>query len=480
MRYQCPRGVFDIIPNHSKENWQTSHLWDHVESTIRETAKNWGFQEIRTPIFERTELFQRSVGEDTDIVTKEMYTFDDRSKRSMTLRPEGTAAVIRSYLEQHLDHKAPVQKLFYIGPMFRYERAQAGRYRQHHQFGVEAIGVASPEQDAEVIDLLYTVFSRLGIKDLKIQLNSIGNKETRSEYRKMLREYLGESLQLLSEESQTRFQTNPFRILDSKDLRDQEILKNAPPLINYLDEESKEHFENVQMFLKKLKIPYEINPRLVRGLDYYNRTVFEITTESLGAQNSIAGGGRYDGLIQTLGGPEIPALGFGAGLERIIQTLINQNSPIPPPQTPVLYLIPLGDDAKNTCFTLTHQLRADGIFVQMDYSGKKLGKMMTTANNLGATFVAVVGEEELAKEEVELKEMATGTIHKAPLFNLSRILRVEAKGDDFIEVWKEMNEPFDHPLEASFFLNKIKHSIEETSELSETLKDAMKKMEELL
>lgn len=480
MSIKAPPGVFDILPSDSKDPWKQSHLWAYVERVIRNTATEFGFQEIRTPILEKTELFQRGVGETSDIVSKEMYTFEDRGGRSLSMRPEGTAPTIRSYVENSLSHHSPIHKFFYIGPMFRYERSQAGRYRQHHQFGAEVIGTQSPEQDAEVIDLLHTTYRRLGIQNLKVMINSLGDKECRIRFRDALKEHFGKVKDQLSEDSQNRLEKNPLRILDSKSPKDQEFIENAPSILDYLSEETRTHFEKVQEYLSLLGVTYEINPHLVRGLDYYNRTVFEVTAEELGSQNSIGGGGRYDTLIKELGGPDQPALGFGTGIERIIQTMLKQEVALPEPYKPILFLIPLGDEAKKACFSLLHNLREQRIDVQMDFTGRKLGKVMNYANQIGAKFVAVVGDQELESETVELKNMETGDVVQAPLYHLSRILRIESEGEDLIRLWAEFNAPFEQPLEAQFFHDKIRTSIDHTKKLTKELQDAMEKMESFL
>lgn len=408
MKFSVPPGVFDIIPQDSKEPWKSSHLWAFVEQIIRQTALDFGFLEIRTPLFERTELFQRSVGVGSDIVSKEMYTFDDKGGRSLSLRPEGTAPAIRAFIENQLYVKASIHKLFYIAPMFRYERAQAGRYRQHHQFGVEAIGNATPEQDAEIIDMLYTLYQRLGLQNLSLNLNSIGNTECRTAFKSALKDYLRPHLTSLSQDSQNRFEINPLRILDSKDPQDQKIVANAPSILDFLSSDCRKHFEKLQELLKLLKIPFRISPLLVRGLDYYNRTVFEVVAGELGAQNSIGGGGRYDGMVAELGGPDLPSIGFGTGIERILQTMLNQQVPLPSPPRPTLFIIPLGEAAQQACFSLLHTLRQGGVATEMDFSGKKVGKALQYADQIGATSVAVIGEDELQSGEIELKEMATG------------------------------------------------------------------------
>ena len=408
MKYPIPPGVFDIIPIDEQEKWKSSYLWAYVEDIIRETARVYGYHEIRTPLFERTELFQRSVGDTSDIVSKEMYTFKDKGDRSLSLRPEGTAPVMRAFIEHQLHQKVAVQKLFYIAPMFRYERAQAGRYRQHHQFGAEAIGNASPEQDAELIDLLYTLYGRLGLKNLTLYINSIGDTASRLAFRQALKDYLVPQSALLSPESQTRLEVNPLRILDSKDPRDQKIVAHAPSILDFLTPEAQSDFEDLKRLLTILLIPFQVNPLLVRGLDYYNKTVFEVVAGELGAQNSIGGGGRYDGLLTTLGGPDLPSIGFGTGIERIIQTMLNQEVPVPSPHHPTVFLVALGEKAKNECFALLHHLRQQGIAAQLDFSNKKVGKILQYADQIRATYVIVIGDHEIEKQEVELKEMATG------------------------------------------------------------------------
>ncbi len=476
MSIHTPPGVFDILPQDAKELWRSSYLWSYVENIIRKTAKEFGFQEIRTPIFERTELFARSVGDTSDIVSKEMYTFLDKGGRSMSLRPEGTAAVMRSFIENGFEQ----HKLFYIGPMFRYERAQQGRYRQHHQFGAEVIGVKGPEQDAEVIDLLYTLYQRLGLSGLHVQLNSIGDAESRLNYRTALQDFLRSSFNELSEDSQIRFEKNPLRILDSKDPKDKELIQNAPSILDYLSSESKDHFEEVKAYLKALNIPFEINDRLVRGLDYYNNTVFEVVASELGAQNSIGAGGRYDGLIKTLGGPDLHAIGFGTGLERVIQTMIKQNAPLPKPDRPLVYFIPLGDKEKKVCFSLVHDLRRQGLSVQMELGGRKLSKAMQRADQLQAHYIAVVGENELKSEEVELKEMSSGHKVKVPLFQLARILQIETQKGQFVSLWHDMITPFEQEGEAEFFISRLRQSIAATNQITQSLKEAIVEMNSIL
>jgi len=420
MHYHIAKGVFDILPQDPdpQSAWKESHLWQYLEGVVRELAKEFGFREIRTPLFETTELFTRSIGTGTDIVNKEMYTFLDKAERSLTLRPEGTAPVMRAFIEKNLEQQSPIHKFFYINPMFRYERSQAGRYRQHHQFGVEAIGSALPYQDAEAIHLLWTLYNRLGLKELTLHLNSIGDQEARQQFKHALKMYLRPHLSELSPESQERYETNPLRILDSKDSQDQKYVREAPHIMDYLNPVSSVHFEQVCKTLDSLGIPYQINHRLVRGLDYYNNTVFEITSNELGAQNSLGGGGRYDGLIKQLGGPDLPAFGFGAGLERIIQTMLAQKTALPEPERSDLLFIPLGDEAAVHCFQLVCRLREQHIKAEMDLTGKKLKNALRYADSTKVRYVAVVGENELKTGEVDLKEMETGTIRHLSLDKL--------------------------------------------------------------
>lgn len=409
MKYSIAKGVFDIVPFEPdpKSFWRSSHLWQFVEEKARSFSTLYGFQEIRTPIFESSELFHRTIGDATDIVSKEMYTFRDKADRLLALRPEGTAGVMRSFIEKGLFQHTKRNKFFYLMSMFRYERQQLGRYRQHHQFGVEALGIASPMQDAEVIALLYSFLKELGLKNLALQIHSLGTSKSRESYKKVLKETLLPHFNELSPESQQRFQTNCLRILDSKDPKDKQILKKVPHLQEFLNTEEKEHFLELLSLLDMLQIPYVINPLLVRGLDYYDHTVFEVTTSDLGAQNSIGGGGRYDRLVEELGGPNTPAIGFGAGLERIIQTMIAQNVTLPEVPAPTIYLIPLGEEAKKRALLLTMQLRDAKIFAEIAMEEKKLKAHMRQADLIRAKYVVVLGEEEIKTERIQLKSMQT-------------------------------------------------------------------------
>ena len=407
MQHQIPKGTFDILPYGAKEEWQNSDIWQFVEESIRNISGEYGYREIRTPLYEMSDLFDRGVGETTDIVSKEMFTFQDKGGRSITLRPEGTAAIMRSFIENRLANLGSVHKFFYIAPMFRYERPQSGRYRQHQQFGVEAIGNAGPEQDAEVIDLLCQFYSRLGLKNLSVALNTVGDIETRNRFKESLLSYLKPHFADLSEESKTRFEKNPLRILDSKNPNDKEIVKGAPSILDYLSPDSKIHFETLCEYLKEMKIPFMIDDKIVRGLDYYNKTVFEVLAGELGAQNTIGAGGRYDGLISTLGGPDLPAVGFGTGLERVMQVMMAQKVPLPNPCRPRLYFIPIGDAAKAKCLRLVTECRHEGIGADIELSGRKMQAAIQNALRAEAEYCAIIGDRELEQGILQLKNLRT-------------------------------------------------------------------------
>lgn len=413
MKYPVVKGTFDILPQEAREEdlWKESYRWTYVEQVLREAAIEYGFREIRTPIFEHTELFERSVGESSDIVSKEMYTFSDRKGRSLSLRPEGTAPVARAFVSNHLYTIPGIHKFFYIGPMFRYERPQAGRYRQLHQFGVEVIGTMHPYQDVELIDLMHQIYERLGLKDLCISINSVGDISSRAAYRAALLEYLIPYKDQLSEDSQIRLEKNVLRILDSKLDQDQKILKNAPFISKYLTKESKEQFQMVLDELDQLKIPYQIEPNLVRGLDYYSNTVFEITSGSLGAQNAVGAGGRYDGLVADLGGPDLPATGFAIGIERLLQMMLKQEANFPSSPKPDLFLIPMNSKAVQLAFRLATQLKHKNIAAQMDLSGKKIQHGLQLANLVQAATIAVIGDDEINSGKITCKKLITRESH---------------------------------------------------------------------
>ncbi|MBS0615088.1 MAG: histidine--tRNA ligase [Verrucomicrobia bacterium] len=417
MEYRAPKGTFDIVPK-TGDAWRLSDKWQYVESVMKECLATYGYKEIRTPIFEQTELFVRGVGESSDIVSKEMYTFLDKGERSLTLRPEATAPIIRAFIEERLAQTGGLHKYFYIGPMFRHERPQAGRYRQFHQLDVEAVGSGKPCQDVEVIDLACTLHRKLGLKNLRVMINSIGDEASRKEYRAALQKFLEPHLSSLSAESQVRFSKNILRILDSKDPSDQKLLEKAPQTIDFLSKEAKDHFEELKRLLSKVGISYIINPKLVRGLDYYNKTVFEIVSDELGAQNTICGGGRYDGLPALLGGPDLPCIGFATGIERLLQTMLGQNVPFPRPTHPSVFFIPLGEAALETAMSLLCELRHQGISADIDMGAKKVQRGLELATQEDADYAIVIGDRELEQNAVELKNLKTREVKKLPLSKL--------------------------------------------------------------
>lgn len=418
MTFKIPKGVFDILPYAlpTEENWKDSHKWRYVESVIYQLCTLFGFEEIRTPIFESTELFTRSAGHTSDIVTKEMYTFLDKKNRSLSLRPEGTASVMRSLIENHLEVHRNEIKLFYIGPMFRYERQQAGRYRQHHQFGVESIGASSPISDLEVIHLLASFFQAIGLKKFSLLINTLGDISDRVRYKEALQNYLKPHYQELSEESKIRFEKNPLRILDSKDSKDQAILQEAPLLDAFIGKEARAHFEELLCQLSLYGLSFTLAPQLVRGLDYYNRTVFEFTTESGNAQNSLGGGGRYDGLLASLQGPSLPAVGFGCGLERIIRSLCLQEFSFPITKKPVL-ILPI-EEGKNAALSLLKKLRQKGIPASYNFSEQKLKKRLQNADKEGFDYILLIGPDEIAKGICQLKHLPSSTSLELSLLEL--------------------------------------------------------------
>ncbi|EGL81642.1 Histidyl-tRNA synthetase [Caldalkalibacillus thermarum TA2.A1] len=402
MTIRIPRGTADILPGEVEK-------WHYIENKIRDLCRRFNYAEIRTPIFEHTELFQRGVGETTDIVEKEMYTFIDKGDRSITLRPEGTAAVVRAYVEHKLyaDPKQPV-KLYYIGPMFRYERPQAGRMRQFTQFGIEAIGSKDPLLDAEVIAMAMQFYAELGLTGLRLELNSVGCQNCRPKHREALVAFLEEVKEELGPEDRSRLERNPLRVLDSKDPKTQELTKNAPSILDYLCEDCRPHFEAVQRYLDELNIPYVINPRLVRGLDYYTQTAFEIMVEGIGAIGTICGGGRYNGLVAEIGGQDKPGIGFALSIERLLLALEKQGIELPVTDGLDCFVVTLGEAAKRQGFKLVHQWRKAGLKVEQDFLDRGLKGQLKSADRYQAKYAAIVGEDELAKGVVVLKNLATG------------------------------------------------------------------------
>jgi len=408
MNHAPPKGTYDATPDPRPEEfaWRDSKKWDFVESIAREIAALFGCSRVSTPIFENAELYLRSVGESSDIVSKEMYTFEDRAQRLMALRPEGTASAVRAFIDKRL-YETPFKRLFYIGPMFRYERPQSGRYRQHQQLGIELFGSSAPEVDVEAIHLMLEFYKRCGLKDLTLNLNSLGSRDCQKNYTETLRTFLKQHEDSLGEDSKRRLETNPLRILDTKDPEEKKLLASAPKLIDSLSPQAKQHFECVLSLLETLSIPYTLCPNLVRGLDYYTHTVFEVTSDSLGAQNSIGGGGRYDHLVKELGGPETPAVGFATGLERVIQTMIAQKAPFEEKQPLVLSLFAIGEKAKKSAFETAARLREAGISVFLDLLSKKPAAAVQNALKLGSLYFLVLGENELTEEKFVLKHLAS-------------------------------------------------------------------------
>ncbi|MDK8181159.1 histidine--tRNA ligase [Paenibacillus sp. UMB4589-SE434] len=399
MAFQKPKGTQDFLPG-------TVEIWQTVEQKAREMCRRFNYKEIRTPIFEATELFERGVGETTDVVEKEMYTFSDKGNRSMTLRPEGTAGAVRSYVENKLYGDPDVTKLYYIGPMFRYERPQAGRYRQFHQFGVEALGAVDPSLDAEIISLGYHFMKEIGLSGVLVEINSVGNADSRAAYRQTLLDFLTPMKETLCKDCQSRMERNPLRVLDCK--VDQDKFGDAPSILDSLDEECATHFEKVKQLLSAMGVEYRINHRLVRGLDYYTHTAFEYKAQGIGAIDTVGGGGRYNGLVASIGGPDQPGIGFGLGMERIALLLehqgvqCNEQSPLD------VYLVGLGEQAEDEVAKLLNQLRVAGIAAEKDYQGRKMKAQMKSAERMQARFAAILGEDELSRGEIALKQLSTG------------------------------------------------------------------------
>jgi histidyl-tRNA synthetase len=408
---KIPKGTQDILP-------EDINKWYYIENIIRKILNKYGYKEIRTPIFEHTELFIRSIGESTDIVNKEMFTFPDRKGRSLTLRPEGTASVVRAYLEKRMDRISKVVKLFYFGPMFRCEKPQAGRYRQFNQFGIELIGSQSPVADVEIIAAALEIYKTLGLKGLKVLINSVGCKKCRSDYTNKLKEFLVKKEDLLCYECKNRMRKNPLRVLDCKNESCQAVLKNAPKIINNLCKECNIHFKSVKSLLNDLKIEYTVDDKLVRGLDYYTKTAFEIVSGELGAQNAIAGGGRYDNLVEELGGKETPAVGFAAGIERMIITMEKQKVSWPKKQDLDVFVVNTNEKDNSLAFILLQKIRKSGLFADLDYSGKSLKSQMRAANKYGAKYTLIIGEEELSRNMVTLRNMETKEQKEIKIDNL--------------------------------------------------------------
>ena len=397
-KIQSIKGTHDILPNESEK-------WKDLEDIIYKTCDLFGFKEIRTPIFEKTNLFLRGIGEVTDIVSKEMYSWQDRDGSNLTLRPELTASVVRSYIQHNLQNQSSSQRLFYMGPLFRRERPQKGRQRQFHQFGVEAFGSENPEQDVEIISIAWHLLSLLGISNkVQLKINSIGSNECRKNYRKALLDFIKPHFNLLSEVSKVRFEKNPLRILDTKNPEERKVLSNAPKISDYYTNEDKTHFQTILKFLGCLNIPYNIDLGLVRGLDYYTRTVFEFTSNSLGAQDALLGGGRYDNLVQDLGGKVVPGIGFAAGIERLLLILEAEKYNFKK-HTPDIYFICIEQNAIQVMLSLSKKLREKNYIVVFDPLRRSLKAQMREANKFKVRYVIIIGEEELAHKKVTIKDL---------------------------------------------------------------------------
>lgn len=398
---QALRGTQDILPN-------DIYKWSYMENIIRDLCALYGYGEIRTPIFEETKLFLRGIGDTTDVVTKEMYTFEDRGGRSITLRPENTASAVRAFLEHKLYGDQGVHKLFYIGSMFRYDRPQAGRYREFHQFGVEILGASSPLADVEVIVLAYRLFQKLGLQNLELRINSIGDKNCRNAYKKELISYYESQKDMLCEDCKQRLYKNPLRLLDCKEDNCKLLAKNAPVITNYLCEECHNKFEKVKSGLTALHISYVVDPGLVRGLDYYTNTAFEIQYPPLGAQSAICGGGRYDKLVEEMGGPDVPGIGFAVGLERLLLALEGQNLIPNCPQKSSVYIVALGEKAEIEGLKIQGELREKGVMTYMDLQEKSLKGQMKQAGKVQSIYAVIIGENEIEQGKATVKHMQTG------------------------------------------------------------------------
>ena len=413
MSIQAIKGVKDVLP-------EDITAWHHLEATARKLFEDYGYAEIRIPIFEYTELFARSIGASTDIVEKEMYTFEDRDGKKITLRPEGTAGVVRAFVEHKLYADSQLTKLYYLGPMFRHERPQKGRYRQFYQIGVEALGMDHPHVDVEILVMLHALFTRLGISDLSLLINSLGDSACRGGYRDALKKYLYPKLPTLCTDCQRRYETNPLRVLDCK--VDADKFGDSPVMLDYLCDACKAHFQAVEAGLTMTGVPFRVDQRLVRGLDYYTRTTFELVMGHMGAQNTVAAGGRYDGLAQEIGGPSIPAIGFAIGVERLVMLLPEEKNYS---RYSDVFLAALGEEAQRRGFALAQELRDAGIWVELDYEGKSLKSQMRKADRMKTLLVMILGEEELKKNRVVLRDMATKNQEEVPIEEI--VGRVKSK-----------------------------------------------------
>ena len=417
MQIKALKGTKDIYGEEMRR-------WLKLESTIRQLCEDFGFSQIRTPIFEMTTLFQRGVGDTTDIVQKEMYSFVDKGDNAITLKPEGTAPVVRAYLEHSMHAETQPIKLYYMSPAFRYERPQAGRQRQFHQFGVEMFGSQSPTADAEVIALAHTLLQRLGITKVELHINSLGGAECRKKYNETLKAFLYERKDKLCPLCQERMIKNPLRVLDCKNESCQEMFKDAPTVLDTLGPKCKEHFEQLKELLDMMEIPYIVDPGIVRGLDYYTQTVFEFISNSIGAQGTVCGGGRYDKLVEEIGGPSTPAVGFGAGMERLLLVQNKEHKDIDLAPSRDIFIGYMGDRAMKRAFKLVHTLRQEGISAESDHLQRSVKAQMKYANKIGAKYAAIIGESELVENALTLKDMASGEQTKVSFDELIKVMKI--------------------------------------------------------
>ncbi len=415
MRYQIPRGTFDILP-------EKSYLWQKMADVFRQTAGSFGYEEIGTPVFEMVELFERSSGENSDIVQKEMYRFQDKKGRWLALRPEGTAPVVRSYVENHLQVQGRITKLYYHGPMFRYDRPQAGRYRQFYQYGMELIGSHHPYYDAEIIAMQQQFLSKLGLRNIELELNSVGCPECSKVYDGALARYFRQYRGDLCADCQIRLESNPRRILDCKVVACREISVNSPSTLDYLDADCKTHFHQMQYYLQLMRIHYKINPRIVRGLDYYTHTAFEFLNPALGAQNAIGGGGRYDGLVEQIGGKSVPAVGFAGGFERLLLSVEKEQILLAERPKPDVWLILMGENVIPEGMILLQSLRSEGLSTEYQPEKDSLKAQLRNADAAGARFALILGDTELDRSVVLLKNLQDGSQKEYPLANLQPLL----------------------------------------------------------
>ncbi|GAA0747627.1 histidine--tRNA ligase [Clostridium oceanicum] len=413
MLLQAPKGTKDMLP-------KDAYRWNYLKEKLKNIAAVYGCREIRTPVFEYTELFQRGVGETTDVVQKEMYTFNDKAGRSITLKPEGTSPAVRAFIEGRLFNEAQPTKMYYFTPVLRYENVQKGRLRQHHQFGVEVFGAKDASLDAEIVSIPYTVFKELGIKDVELNINSIGCPKCRKIYNEALKKYLKSRYDELCSTCKTRFEKNPLRILDCKEKKCKEIVKSAPVIIDYLCDECKDHFEDLKRYLKAMDIDFKVDPLIVRGLDYYSKTVFEFINNGI----TICGGGRYDYLIEEIGGPSMPAVGFGMGLERLLLTLEENNIEIPEEPYIDLYLGYIGEEAKIKSMKLAKALRNKEIKCELNHMNRNIKPQMKYANKINVKHVIILGENELQSGKANIKKMEDGTQIEVDINDLEGIIKI--------------------------------------------------------